>query len=705
MKNVRKTIAMLLTMVLVLGIQVDVMAAGTADEGYKVTFVSDHATIDVYYTQDYTSPDEMNVEAAYARSSSTGEIDTSGSGQVNFKVTADEGYTIKSVSADANYKNLKGQEDTGVENLYRLTKITGEVTVTVTTVDSAMTENSIKINEVNSSPDDWVEIINIGNETVDLSGYEMKDNSDDHSWKFTDGTTIEAGEILLVDAHKAGLIYNDTTSEFVPGEFQDAFGLGSGDSVRLYDNTGSLLDSYLWTEHASYEGDAAKASYGRYPDGTGSFVLMPETPGEPNGEPLTEDTSGDDDSITDRLNAIDWPGADYVTVSDFVFLEDSSGLDFANGKLYAIDNGTATLWVIDVAKDGTMSFAKGYENGKQIRYQKDADNASAAGPDTEGVTVDGNGYVYAASERDNGEKGVNYNSLLMVDPNAEGSCLVAMQEWDLTDLLPAVSANMGIEAVEWVSNANVQGVLYDENTQAGFDASNYPNAISGGIFFVALEDNGHAYAFVLNDDGTATMIADIDSGIGGAMALDFDTYENVLWIAADNGYGNISAKVSLNGTSKPDITYVAPAKELDSTANNEGFAIADAEYTVDGLRPVYHFTDGVKKGALSITYLNCDYKGNPDSSDEKDDPNTGGTVDDGKGDAGNGNISNGVNKNDTGSDTGKNGTTGGSGKNLTGAVKTPKTGDNFNFVLWGVLMTLGLSGIAGSVIVGKKSKK
>lgn len=104
------------------------------DEGYKVTFVADeYSTIDVYYTQDYTAANESNVTAAYARSSSTGEIDTSGDGQVNFKVTVDEGYELVSVTADANYKNLKDSADTKAEGVYRLTKITGDVTVTITT--------------------------------------------------------------------------------------------------------------------------------------------------------------------------------------------------------------------------------------------------------------------------------------------------------------------------------------------------------------------------------------------------------------------------------------------------------------------------------------------------------------------------------------------------------------------------------------------
>ena len=59
-----------------------------------------------------------------------GEVDVSGDGQVNFKVNLEEGYVITSVKADQNYKNVKDQG----EGIYRVTKITGPVTVTVATL-------------------------------------------------------------------------------------------------------------------------------------------------------------------------------------------------------------------------------------------------------------------------------------------------------------------------------------------------------------------------------------------------------------------------------------------------------------------------------------------------------------------------------------------------------------------------------------------
>lgn len=717
---------------------------------------------------------------------------------------------------------------------------------------------SLQINEINSAPDDWVEVINTGDTDLDISGYEIRDNSDDHRWKFVEGTIVKAGEIFLVDAKSIGQIYDDQTAAYVDGTFEAAIGIGSGDAIRLYDEEEQMIDTYSWTEHASYEGDQAAASFGRYPDGTGEFALMPETPGaaneiylpqvvinevESNGDetdwvevynvgktvvdlsgwyvldndpvghaadvvPVAEGTTlapgefyifeenrdfsfglgkadqatvynksgvviaeyaweahaagvyaripdgtgelvdfetstkgaanvvvnpvvlnevqsndpaggadwielanpteealdisgivikdsddthaytipdgtvipaqgflviieeqfgfglGKGDTVrlfeNDRLigsttwtehtnptwglypdvngteyrstlketpgaanvfagipDVVDWTGAGEVTtVTDVNFLEDSSGLDFANGQLYAVDNGTGIFWILDVAKDGTVSFAEGFENGKRVRFQKDADNAQAAGPDTEGITVDGDGFVYLASERDNANKGVNYNVILKVDPKIKGTDLVASMEWNLTDSLPQVSANMGIEAVEWVAASEMNGKLYDQNTQAAFDMANYPNATADGVFFVALEDNGHVYAYVLNADGTSVQITDLDSKIGGAMALDYDSYEQVLWVASDDGYGNLMAKMTFAGEAEPTVTHVRPASGVDVAKNNEGFAIADAAYTVEGNRPVYRFEDGVQIGALTIGGIACDYTA-PEQPEEK----------------------------------------------------------------------------------------
>ena len=79
-------------------------------------------------------------------------------------------------------------------------------------------------------------------------------------------------------------------------------------------------------------------------------------------------------------------------------------------------------------------------------------------------------------------------------------------------------------------------------------------------------------------------------------------------MAADDGYGNRMAQITLNGTAEPGIVHVLPASGVNTKANNEGFAIASAEYTVNGQRPVYKFCDGVTSGALTIGSIDCDYK-------------------------------------------------------------------------------------------------
>ena len=798
------------------------------------------------------------------------------------------------------------------------------------------TTSTLVLNEINSSPDDWVELMNTGTETLDISGFELRDNSDDHRWRFPTGSTVAAGKLLVVDAKSSGLIYDDQTKQFTDGTFEAAIGIGSGDSIRLYDKNGVLLDEYSWTEHASYDGDAAKASYGRYPDGTGAFRLTKETKGavnevhastiainevESNGDatdwaeimnigtqpvdisgwylldndpvghkadvtPVTEGTTlepgalyvfdqnkdftfglgkadkvsifdaggnliaeyewtahangvyaripdgtgefqdfadatkgkknkvvnpvvinevqsddpsggpdwvelanptaealdisglvmkdnkdkdpytipegtkipangflvikqddsgaegfafglGKGDSVRlfengeeiaattwpegshtnptwglypdvhgsnykNTLEAtpgaankfagipeeIAWPGSEEVHTFDTTsaFLEDSSGLDFAGGKLYAVDNGTATFWVMDVAKDGSLTFASGFEQGKRVCFRKDAGNEKAKGPDAEGITVDGSGMVYLASERDNSNKGVNYDTILMVNPDAAGTRLTAQKEWDLTSSLPQVSANMGIEAVEWVANEDVAGKLIDQNTGSAFDASNYPNAVAAGVFFVALEDNGHVYAYVLNEDGSVVQIADIDSKLGGAMALDYDTYEKKLWVATDDGYGNRMAEITLNGLSAPEIVHVLPASGVDTTANNEGFTIAGAEYTVNGQRPVYRFCDGVSSGALTIGFVNCSYSAAEKPNPEEPKPTT-------------------PDKTPDGTKTGEPSKSGNPSENQANVLTNiPKTGDNRTISIWVLLAGLSVGACAAVVTVLQRKK-
>ena len=114
---------------------------------FTANFVCDEGvqSVNVYYTQDYTSADETGVTTAVARDSSTGNPVVTGDGQINFVVVLKNGYTLDSVTAEGAYKNVK---DTGVENTYRITKVTGAVTINVTTEKSA-TPSDYTLGDVN----------------------------------------------------------------------------------------------------------------------------------------------------------------------------------------------------------------------------------------------------------------------------------------------------------------------------------------------------------------------------------------------------------------------------------------------------------------------------------------------------------------------------------------------------------------------------
>ena len=112
-------------------------ASFNCDEGVE--------SVNVYYTQDYTLADETGVTTAVARDSGTGNPVVTGDGQINFVVVLKNGYTLDSVTAEGAYKNVK---DTGVENTYRITKVTGAVTINVTTEKNA-TPTDYTLGDVN----------------------------------------------------------------------------------------------------------------------------------------------------------------------------------------------------------------------------------------------------------------------------------------------------------------------------------------------------------------------------------------------------------------------------------------------------------------------------------------------------------------------------------------------------------------------------
>ncbi len=430
--------------------------------------------------------------------------------------------------------------------------------------------NPVRINEVVTNPVDWIELVNPTGQPIDVSGIIVKDDDDSHAYVIPAGTEIAAGGYFVIEADELG------------------FGLGKADQVRLFEGE-NLIGSTSWGP------DHPLPSWGRCPDVTGPFaVTATATKGEPN-------------FCEGEFIAGSWPGAtDTLEIDQSpMFLSDSSGLDTQSTSegdfLWAVDNGTGTFWKLAVSPGGAVAFADGWATGKRARFQKDAANPAAAGPDAEGITIADDGFVYLAVERDNSAKGVNYNVVMQLDPNEAGPDVVASQEWNLTNVLPAVGANLGLEAIEWVADADLAGKLWDDNTKAPYDPANYAGHGSG-LFFVGIEDRGQLFAVALLPGGEAEIVAELTAGLGGIMALDYDTVLGVLWAVCDDGCSGTLAQITLNGSDTPDVAHVLPPAGLPNI-NNEGFATAPAASAVNGQRPAWWFADGYDTNSLRVGQL------------------------------------------------------------------------------------------------------
>lgn len=224
----------------------------------------------------------------------------------------------------------------------------GAVSVfTASSASAAVTD--VVINEVESNGDttngDWIELYNNGTTSVNLAGVQLADNDNSHVVTITSGT-IAAGGYFTV-----------RTDVATPGSTTGDFGLGTADSARLYAAGATVgvtapINSYSWTTHAS-------TTYGRVPNGTGSFVTTsagtfngPNSAGgttnPPNTTLLNKIKINEVESSGDAVNG-NWIELTNVTSSAI----DVSGAilsDNNNGHIFTIPAGTS------IAANGYKAF-------------------------------------------------------------------------------------------------------------------------------------------------------------------------------------------------------------------------------------------------------------------------------------------------------------------------------------------------------------
>ena len=476
--------------------------------------------------------------------------------------------------------------------------------VTVTCVPSTSPPALVRINEVESNmgtPGDWVELYNAGQGTADVSGWIFKDNDDTHAYAIPAGTTIPPGGFLVLEESAFG------------------FGLGANESARLFDAGGAtVIDSHSWTAHAA-------VTYGRCPDGTGSFTSnSTATKGAANACAAASDAGAPEvgapqmdagsDAGADTVVVVRerWPGRDQVATVDTLnqFGDNLSGLTYQPATasvpavLWAALNSPSLVYRM-VFNGTTWSFdpADGWAAGKTIRYPSGTGN-----PDFEGLTkADWDSpFIYAATERNNDASSVSRLSILRVDTSAAGTTLTATHEWNLNGDLPVVGPNLGLETITWVPDSYLVGNQFlDERRGVLYDPAAYPGH-GTGLFLTGVEGNGIIYAYALDHDGGSFQrVATIPSGHPGVMALEFDRDAGALWAQCDNTCANTANVLGVvGGRFAVRRSFARPSTLPDS--NNEGLAIAPDSSCQGGLKSIFWSDDSHFAGhALRTDSIPC----------------------------------------------------------------------------------------------------
>lgn len=443
------------------------------------------------------------------------------------------------------------------------------------------------INEIESQPAqgeaDFIELYNKGTTVADVSGWSLRDNDDTHVFTIPAGTTIAAGSYL---------VYGELTGQLT-------FGLGSGDSARLFDATTTLRDSYVWTAHAG-------TTYGRCPNGTGTFTTT------------TNATRGAANDCSTGPTFAAWPGAQTISTADNpgTWTSNLSGVTYqpaSSGSpalLWAVQNSPAKLYRLE--KSGSVwvsGTADNWSTGKELHYP-----SGAGAPDAEGITKPdwAAPFVYVATERDG--SGASRLSILRFDTSAAGSILNATHEWNLTATLPAVGSNLGLEGIAYVPDDYlVQAGLRDLSTSQLYNPSAYPDH-GAGLFLVGVEADGMIYAFALDHtSSTFTRIAAFASGLPQVMDLAFDRDQDTLFAYCDNSCNNRATLLAVQsettavnaGSFYVGATYNRPTG-LPADMNNEGITIAPESDCTGGQKAVFWTDDGATGGnSLRVGSINC----------------------------------------------------------------------------------------------------
>ena len=549
-------------------------------EGFAVQLTAPQgADIWVYNTQNVTGKADVVIAAGetatvFARNTQ-GAIDTSGSGQINFLVVPDEGWEVDTVTAAGSYKNLKGPDETGTENAWRVTKITaGDVVVTVTlkVASVAPTEPTEAPTEPTEAPTEPTETPTQPTEaptepteaptepTEPTESYAVKITAPDYAeiWVYNTQAITGRPDTVIMNG-ETGTVYARSTQGAI-------------------DTSGDGQVNFLIVPDQGWEVDTVTA--------TGSYKNLkgPDETGTENAWRVTKITAGDV-VVTVTVKEEGDPGIITTGPTYFVFSDDGITVSGNTANSYNI-NGTAlsvsgegTYYVSGSCKDGSITVKKGttgvllilngltltssdtapitcnkstevvieaaagtvntltdstYNNDDNYPDNANAENAVIKTKDGSIVTICGTGTINVIAKGKNGVKGG-------ATTEAEGTACLTIKEVTLNITCTAndglksdqelniLSGNITISAVDdgiksdYVLNIGASGTdgptINVVNSYEGIEAATL-NIYSGNITVHSTDDGMNAansdltgYSFALNIYG-GTLYIDAANGDG-----------------------------------------------------------------------------------------------------------------------------------------------------------------------------------------------
>ncbi len=192
-----------------------------------------------------------------------------------------------------------------------------EAEFTPIVINELMASNDSTIEDPQGDFDDWVELLNISDSTVDLGGMYLSDKEGNpRKWRIPDGVTMAPGEYLVVWLDEDGGDNTHDDGDLQLDNLHANFKLtSSGESVFLV-NKDEDLNQIL--DQVTFEKLETDTSWGRLPDGEGDFAF--QDPPSPSFENGTTRTFGFIRGDADNSGVVDI--SDSIYILSYLFIGD-----------------------------------------------------------------------------------------------------------------------------------------------------------------------------------------------------------------------------------------------------------------------------------------------------------------------------------------------------------------------------------------------